>query len=87
MGHMDELEIQGYTVLPNFFDSEFLGRLIYDLDEWMEIAHNVRVENGLGNVMAGVAHQILGRNDSMADLIKMLPWHDLLQDFLVARIS
>lgn len=81
MTYKEELSDQGYIILSNYFEKDFVDRLIRDLDQWMTISDNIRKRNGLGDVMAGVAHQILGRDDSMADLIRMLPWDSTLKDY------
>jgi hypothetical protein len=55
------------------FEPDFLARLRRDLDTWVERADAIRQRNGLGRVMRGSAHHVLGREDAMADLIRRLP--------------
>jgi hypothetical protein len=81
MNHNKNLNEQGYTIENQFFDQTFVNRLIDDLDSWIEFAAAVRVKTGQGNTMAGVAHHILGKNDSMGDLIKRLPFDDVLREY------
>ena len=79
--HTENLNEQGYTVASQFFDQSFVNRLINDLDSWIGSAAAVRRKMGLGDVMAGVAHHILGKDDSMGDLIKRLPFDDVLREY------
>lgn len=63
----------GYAVIPGVFEPPFLRRLSLDLDEWMVRADQLRQRNGLGTVMRGSAHHVLGEDDAMAELLRRLP--------------
>lgn len=78
--HIKNLNEQGYTVSSQYFDETFVNRLINDLDSWIDFAAAIRVKTGLGSTMAGVAHHILGKDDSMGDLIKRLPFNDVFRE-------
>jgi len=81
MKYNEELTEKGYTVLTGFFKKCFVGRLIDDLDFWIDYADTIRVKTGLGKVMEGVAHHVMGREDAMADLVRMLPFDEVLQEY------
>lgn len=63
----------GYAVVPGVFEESFLVRLRDDLDAWITRCDLIRQRNGLGASMRGVAHHMLGEDDSMAALVRRLP--------------
>jgi hypothetical protein len=81
MDHYQELREKGFTILPNYFDKGFVQRLIIDLDNWLDYAQKIRETNGVSEAMSGVAHQILGKDDTMAELICQLPCDALLKKY------
>lgn len=81
MTHNEELKEIGYTIFPEFLDKHFIKRLSQDLDVWIDYASDVRRKTGLGDVMAGVAHHVMGRDDAMADLVRMLPFDDVFREY------
>ncbi len=76
-----DLKEQGYTIATNFLDYKLINRLIEDLDSWIDYTSAIRIKAGFGNSMSGVAHHILGKDDAMADLIKMLPFDEVLREY------
>lgn len=81
MKHNKELRDIGYTIFPKFLDKNFIKRLSNDLDVWIEYASDVRRKTGLGDVMAGVAHHVMGKDDAMADLVRSLPFDQVLKEY------
>ena len=77
----DHMKYQGFAVFENFLDLNNLNKLKSDLDKWLEIAEEIRKKNGIQSSMSGVAHNILGENDSMADFIRSLPLHEFLKSY------
>jgi len=70
----------GYIVRPDCLDEPFLSRLRQDLERWIERCDGIRQSNGLGASMRGVAHAVLGHDDSMAELIRRLPLDDGIRE-------
>ena len=81
MKYNEDLNEKGYTIVPEFLETNFVNRLVNDLDSWIDHTATIRVNTGLGKVMAGVAHHVLGKEDSMADLIKMMPFDEVLREY------
>ena len=81
MTHNKELKDIGYTIFPGFLDKHFIKRLSEDLDVWIDYASDVRSKTGLGDVMAGVAHHVMGKDDAMADLVRMLPFDKVFREY------
>ena len=77
----EELNEQGYTILTSFFEQGFVNRLIYDLDSWIDHASSIRTKAGLEEEMAGVAHHVMGKEDAMADLVRMLPFDKVFREY------
>ena len=72
---------QGYFTFENYLGPSTLEKLRTDLDKWLSIADQIRNKNGLESSMLGVAHNILGQDDAMADFIKSLPLHEFLKSY------
>ena len=75
----DQMKYLGYVVFESYLEESFLNSLRKDLDKWIKIADVVREENNVK--MSGVAHNILGQDDSMAELIKSLPLYEYLKEY------
>ncbi|MDG1020057.1 MAG: phytanoyl-CoA dioxygenase family protein [Emcibacteraceae bacterium] len=73
------LKEHGYIVFNDYFEGSLVGELRDDLDFWLKYAAIIRKKNGLEEGMSNVAHHVLGRNDSMAKLIKLLPFDAILR--------
>ena len=77
----NDFERFGFSVFKNILDDNFLDKIRIDLDYWINYTDELRVKNGLGKVMRGVAHQVLGRDDSLSEFIKLLPLHEVIKFF------
>ena len=76
----DQMKYMGFVLFDSYLDNFFINKLRTDLDKWIEIAQKIRNKNNIKG-MLGVAHNILGRDDSMADFIKSLPLHIYLKEY------
>lgn len=74
-----DLQRLGYTVQPGVFEAPLLARLRNDLEAWIARCDAIRQRNGLGASMRGVAHQVLGENDALAELIQRLPLDEVIR--------
>ena len=75
----DQMKYLGFTLFENYLDQKLLKDLKSDLEKWIITADKVRKKNKIN--MSGVAHNILGQDDSMAALIKSLPLHMYLKEY------
>ena len=77
----NEMKYNGYSLFPGYLEEEFLTRLRLDLEAWLVFSKELREKNGLADSMSGVAHNIVGKDDAMAEYLRLLPLHEYLKKY------
>lgn len=75
------MRVRGWVIFDHVIDNNLLMRLRDDLMKVYELRRAVQIRNGIGDVMSGTCHHLLGENTSMDDFIATAPLHDFIKQF------
>ena len=68
-----ELSQEGYTLLPSFFDYEFMSQLSTSLDQTYEFCREIQIKNGIDAATNGTAHHLLcAKDNNYMDLLSKI---------------
>lgn len=60
-----ELKENGYTVIPSFFDENYMNTVSNSIDDSYELCRNIQIKNGIDAMTNGTVHHLLATNDTI----------------------
>jgi hypothetical protein len=79
------MRAQGWVLFNNVIPASLLARLRDDLMIIYEKRRAVQIKNGIGDVMSGTCHHLLGENSSMDEFLALLPLDDFIKEFFAGN--
>lgn len=75
------MQIHGWALFKNQISAPTLERLRNDLHLMYDKRREVQIKNGIGDVMSGTCHHLLGDNNSMDEFLGALPLDSFIENF------
>ena len=77
-----ELKENGYTIIPSFFDKNYMNTVSNSIDQSYELCRNIQIENGIDAVTDGTVHHLLATGDRIyLEILKKIS-HSYMYEFI-----
>jgi len=77
-----ELKDNGYTIIPSFFDKDYMNTVSNSIDQSYELCRKIQIENGIDSGTDGTVHHLLGSDDSIyLEILKKIS-HSSIYEFI-----
>lgn len=72
-GNFIDLKEKGYTIMPAFFDENYMNIVSNSIDQSYELCRKIQIKNGIGAVTNGTVHHLLATENSVyLDILKKI---------------